>query len=99
MSKVFRSRLYGKMNAKRRRALGLAGHRREEIWRLMAREETAIGKALWWRSLSWWRRLLVRLRRAAVRLCVGLRRAVRRQDPEWRPRAPHAPTDAAVRGR
>lgn len=60
-ARCYRSRYYGRMNRRRRKALGLAGWPRERVWEMMAAEEERIAAALWWTSLSPWRRLWYRL--------------------------------------
>lgn len=103
MSRVFHSRVYGAMHKRARRRLGLGRYRREEVWRLMAEEEVALAATTWWRSLSWWRRLWLRLARwltkGATSGRTALIRAYRRCIQGERANAPHSATGAVVQRR
>jgi hypothetical protein len=103
MSRVFRSRVYGRMNKQGRRRLGLQGHRREDVWRMMAEQEASLAATAWWRSLPGWRRLwlrlLVWLRKAPRFGRVGQVRAGRSRSPSRAATAPPAATGAATQGR
>jgi hypothetical protein len=64
------------MNKRRRKQLGLAGHRREDVWRLMAAQEARLLERAAAETASsptpapWWRRLLLCL----LRLLAHIRR-------------------------
>jgi hypothetical protein len=71
MSRVFHSKIFGCVNKRRRRQLGFAGRRREDVWRLMAEQEaklTAVARLAAYRRLPWWRRLWARLRALCARI-------------------------------
>jgi hypothetical protein len=65
MGGVFHSAVYGAMNKRQRRRLGMAGYRREEVWARMAAEEgrmRAARAALAWKVTPWWRKVVIRIR-------------------------------------
>jgi len=103
MSRVFRSRVYGRMNKRGRRRLGLQGHRREDVWRMMAEQEASLAATAWWGSLSRWRRLWMRLlmwlRKAPSFGRVGQVGAGRSRPPSRGASAPRTATGAAPQGR
>jgi hypothetical protein len=104
MRRVFHSRVYGAMHKQQRRRLGLAGHRREEVWRLMAAEEARIRAALLARlPKPWWRRLWLWLARWLRKATTFARAAViwtfRRCTPSRRRRPPHSATVARTEAR
>ena len=98
-TRVFRSRVYGRMHKRRRHELGLGGFRREEVWAMMEAEETAVKAAFRRRRWPWWRRLLHLAWCALVSLPVRLPAALRSHPPSRGASAPHTATGAAGRGR
>lgn len=69
-ARVFRSRFYGRMHKRRRREMGLAGFKREEVWARMATEEARIRALVGARRAPWWKRLF-------LALCGAVSRAFR----------------------
>jgi hypothetical protein len=93
---MFHSRVYGAMHKRQRRRLGLAGHRREEVWRMMAEQEAQLAAAAGLRFRRWWRRLLDWAWLRLVWLRVRLFGGGRRHRPSRAASAPHSATDAAA---
>jgi len=101
MSRLFHSRVYGSMNKRRRRALGLGRYSREAVWAGMAAEEarlTALALAARRRARPWWRRLVDRVWLALVWLWVRLSGAGRTHSPSRGLSASPRGTRAARRG-
>jgi hypothetical protein len=98
-TRVFRSRVYGRMHKRRRHELGLGGFRREEVWQRMAAEEARLAAAVRPRPRRSWRRPLDWAWFAFVWLRVRLLRAVRSHPSSRGAIAPHSATGAAVQGR
>jgi len=97
-TRVFRSRVYGRMHKRRRQQLGLGGFRREEVWTRMAAEEAALKGAFRRRHRPWWRRLLDLAWLALVWLLVRLQAALRSHLPSRGASAPHTATGVAGQG-
>ncbi len=98
-TRVFRSRVYGRMHKRRRHELGLGSFRREEVWARMAAEEAALKAAFRRRRKAWWRRLLELACFALGWLRVRLQAALRSHPPSRAASAPHSATGAAGQGR